>query len=115
MDANYDYSPAPVTEVANLRTDPDKVAQFQQVIKDHIGLVTQTPGCHGARLLSGVESPGWFILLIGWDSVEAHNGFRQSERFTAWRAAIGPFFATDPTIEHFADFGFSPATSVAGE
>lgn len=103
------YAPAPITEVANLRTDADKVSQFQQVLKDNIHLVTQTPGCHGARLLSGVESPGWFILLIGWDSVEAHEGFRASERFSQWRAAISPFFAADPVIEHFSDFAFAPA------
>ncbi len=100
---------APVTEIANLRTEPQNVEKFQQVLQENIQLVTQTPGCQGARLLSGVESPGWFILLIGWESVEAHNGFRNSDRFAPWRAAISPFFAADPVIEHFTDFAYSPA------
>jgi quinol monooxygenase YgiN len=49
-----------------------------------------------------VEHPSTWLLLVGWDSVEAHTvGFRQSEGFTRWRAAVGPFFAAEPTVQHF--------------
>jgi quinol monooxygenase YgiN len=52
----------------------------------------------------GVESPSRFVLLVEWDSVEAHlQNFRSTGRFTAWRAAIGPFFAEPPHVEHFTD------------
>lgn len=55
-------------------------------------------------MTQGVESPSRFVLLIEWDSVEAHEqGFRETERFGAWRAAIGPFFAKPPVVEHFED------------
>jgi heme-degrading monooxygenase HmoA len=54
----------------------------------------------------GVESPSRFVLLVEWDTVEAHEqNFRGTERFTAWRAAIGPFFAEPPHVEHFTDIG----------
>jgi len=29
-------------------------------------------------------------------------GFRESERYTEWRAIIGPFFAEPAKVEHFA-------------
>jgi quinol monooxygenase YgiN len=52
----------------------------------------------------GIESPDRFVLLVEWDSVEAHEqNFRATERFTAWRAEIGPFFAGPPRVEHFTD------------
>jgi quinol monooxygenase YgiN len=31
--------------------------------------------------------------------------FRATERFTAWRALIGPYFAGPPRVEHFTDVG----------
>ena len=44
------------------------------------------------------------MLLVEWDSVEAHlTNFRQTDRFTSWRAAIGPYFTAPPRVEHFTD------------
>ena len=44
-------------------------------------------------MTAGIESPNRFVLLVEWDSVEAHDqNFRQTDLFTAWRAAIGPSF-----------------------
>jgi heme-degrading monooxygenase HmoA len=52
----------------------------------------------------GIESASRFVLLVEWDSVEAHNdNFRATERFEKWRGHIGPFFARPPLVEHFTD------------
>ncbi len=52
----------------------------------------------------GIESPSRFVLLVEWDSVADHeNNFRATDRFGQWRAAIGPFFAGPPLVEHFTD------------
>lgn len=67
-------------------------------------LLLSSEGCRSARMTRGVESPTRFVLLVEWDSVEAHeNNFRASDRFPDWRAAIGPFFAEPPRVEHFTD------------
>lgn len=67
-------------------------------------LLTSTPGCRSARMTRGVESPSRFVLIVEWDSVEAHEqNFRASDRFARWRALIGPYFAQPPRVEHFAD------------
>ena len=48
------------------------------------------------------STPGRYVLLVDWDSVEAHTvGFRESAAFAEWRALIGPFFAKPPCVEHF--------------
>jgi quinol monooxygenase YgiN len=52
----------------------------------------------------GIERPTRFVLLVEWDSVEAHEvNFRQTDRFGRWRALIGPYFAAPPLVEHYED------------
>jgi quinol monooxygenase YgiN len=55
------------------------------------------------RMTRGMESPSRFVLLVEWESVAAHEGFRGSDGFDRWRAAIGPFLAGPPVVEHVAD------------
>lgn len=62
-------------------------------------------GCRSVRMTRGVESPSRFVLLVEWDSVDAHNAFRASERFGEWRGHVGPHFAAPPVVEHFDDVG----------
>jgi heme-degrading monooxygenase HmoA len=93
-----------VLEVADLAVNPasedEFIAAFQRV-KDTLA---STPGCRSVRMTRGIESPSRFVLMVEWDSVEAHEqNFRATDRFTAWRAALGPHFAGLPRVEHFAD------------
>jgi heme-degrading monooxygenase HmoA len=91
-----------VLEVALIDvTDPDGfTAAFQQARE----VLVSSPGCRSVRMTHGIESPDRFVLLVEWDSVEAHEvNFRQTDRFTTWRGLIGPFFAHPPRVEHFTD------------
>jgi quinol monooxygenase YgiN len=84
-------------------TDP---AGFEEAYLSVRDVIASTPGCHSVRMTQGIESPNRFVLLVEWESVEIHEtNFRQSERFKTWRAAIGPFFASPPVVEHFTDVG----------
>lgn len=63
-----------------------------------------TPGCCSVRMTRGVESPSRFVLMVEWDSIDAHiENFRDTERFTTWRGLIGPYFDGVPVVEHFVD------------
>jgi len=63
-----------------------------------------TDGCRSVRMTRGVETAKRFVMMVEWDSVDAHeNNFRGTERFKAWRSAIGPYFAEPPRVEHFTD------------
>jgi len=93
-----------VLEVANIQVtlgaEDDFVAAYHQVRE----VLAGTSGCHSVRMTRGIESPSQFVLLVEWESVQAHEqNFRAAERFTAWRAAIGPHFARPPHVEHFVD------------
>jgi heme-degrading monooxygenase HmoA len=72
--------------------------------------VLTTPGCRSMRMTRGVESPSRFVLLVEWDSVDAHlQNFRATDRFVRWRQAIGAHFASPPVVEHFTDVPAHPA------
>ena len=84
-------------------TDPDAFSAAYLGVRE---VLVSTPGCRSVRMTSGVESPHRFVLLVEWDSVEAHEAnFRSTDRFKTWRAAIGPYFAEPPVVEHFQDVG----------
>ena len=91
-----------VLEVALIDvTDP---AAFIAAYRSVHPVLAGTDGCHSVRMTSGIESPNRFVLIVEWESVEAHEvNFRQTERFAEWRAAIGPHFAQPPVVEHFSE------------
>ncbi|MDN5933246.1 MAG: antibiotic biosynthesis monooxygenase [Pseudonocardia sp.] len=100
-----------ITEIADFAVLADKQEQFADAIRDGLALVGETPGFRGARLTRSIETPTRFVLLIEWDTVEAHTaGFRESENFTRWRAIVGPFFDGPPTVEHVEELVSHPAS-----
>lgn len=93
-----------VLEVADIQVTPGSEKEFADAYREVRAVLTTTPGCLSVRMTQGVESPSRFVLLVEWESVEAHEqNFRATDRFGAWRGAIGPFFAGPPTVEHFTD------------
>jgi heme-degrading monooxygenase HmoA len=95
---------AMVLEVADFAVLPGKEDEFAAAVAQGLRFVADTPGFRSARLTRGVESSSRFVLLIEWDSLEAHTvGFRESENFGRWREVVGPFFDGPPRVEHFND------------
>jgi len=93
-----------VIEVALIEVVPGQEDDFAAAYAKARQLVITTPGCRSVRMSRGIESPSRFVLLVEWDSVEAHiKNFRESERFPQWRALIGPHFAAPPVVEHFRE------------
>jgi heme-degrading monooxygenase HmoA len=91
-----------VLEIANFSVLPGHEDAFITAYQGARELISVTPGCQSMRMTQGIETPTRFVLLIEWDSVEAHEAnFRASERYGPWRAAISPHFAEAPHVEHF--------------
>lgn len=64
--------------------------------------IEASPGFHGLDLLPAAEPDGGFLLLVRWDSIAAHrDGFRQSDRYPAWRALLHPFYPSVPVVTYF--------------
>jgi len=95
-----------VLEVALIDVHAGQEDAFAAAYAQGRPILAGTPGCRSVRMTRGIESPSRFVLLVEWDSVEAHEeNFRSSDRFPQWRALIGPFFANPPRVEHFNDLG----------
>jgi heme-degrading monooxygenase HmoA len=93
-----------VLEVALIDVLPGQEDAFAASYQLGYPLLVSSPGCRSVRMTRGIESPSRFVLLVEWDSVEAHDrNFRQTERFGKWREFIGPHFAKPPLVEHFTD------------
>jgi heme-degrading monooxygenase HmoA len=93
-----------VIEVALIDVQEGREDEFAAAYAKARPLVATTPGCRSVRMTRGVETPTRFVLLVEWDSIEAHlENFRASDRFPQWRALIGPYFDGAPQVEHFID------------
>ncbi|RKN34534.1 antibiotic biosynthesis monooxygenase family protein [Micromonospora musae] len=93
-----------VLEVALIDVLPGHEDAFAAAYAQGRPVLASTPGCRSVRMTRGIESPSRFVLLVEWDTVEAHDeNFRGTERFTQWRALIGPHFAGPPVVEHYTD------------
>jgi heme-degrading monooxygenase HmoA len=93
-----------VLEIAQIDVRPGDEEAFIKAYAEARALVAESPGCLSVRMTRGVESPSRFVLLVEWETLDAHTeGFRASDRFPQWRGLIGPYFASPPQVEHFAD------------
>lgn len=79
-------------------TQPEFEKQFEKaqlVISQAIGYISH-------QLQKCLENDKKYMLVVKWQTLEDHiEGFRNSERFTQWRALIGSYFDTPPVVEHF--------------
>jgi heme-degrading monooxygenase HmoA len=95
-----------VLEVADIEVVAGQEEQFAAAYRGVRDVLAGTPGCRSVRMTRGIETPNRFVLLVEWDDVAAHEqNFRATDRFTTWRAAIGPYFARPPHVEHVQDLG----------
>lgn len=86
-----------VTEIAEFTVDDaDGFVAAYRTVRHHL----EDAGATGVAMHRGVESPRRFVLLARWPSVAVHQSFRDGTTYRDWRAAIGPFFAADPVVEH---------------
>jgi heme-degrading monooxygenase HmoA len=81
-------------------TDP---TAFAQVLPDALPLVRQAPGCLSVRALRGVEAPETYLLLIEWESVEAHTTFTGTEQFARFVGLVREHYAGPSSMGHFQE------------
>ncbi|MCH5671880.1 antibiotic biosynthesis monooxygenase family protein [Streptomyces gilvus] len=95
-----------VVEHALLTVEAGREEGFQEVFGKAREVLAEADGFRWAELLRCAEQSEVCLLLVGWESVEAHTaGFRESERFRRWRALVGPFFTEPPAVRHFHELG----------
>jgi len=58
-------------------------------------------GSHGIKFLASIEDPGRVILMIEWDSVEAHTQIRGTPTYNAMRELTAKYQTAKSDGGHF--------------
>lgn len=91
-----------ILESAILNIRAGESEDFERAFKRASPLIASTPGYVSHDLLDCVESPDRYLLLVRWETLEAHIvGFRQSEIYKEWKALLHHFYDPFPVVEHF--------------
>ncbi len=91
-----------ITEHAILQVKAGEADAFTAAMRQAEPLIAATPGFCGIEVLPCIETADRFLLLVRWDSVEAHEqGFRGSERYLRWKALLHRFYTPFPLVEHY--------------
>jgi heme-degrading monooxygenase HmoA len=91
-----------VLEVAPLQIRAGQEAKFEAAFAVAQAILSSMPGYRSHALHRCLERPGEYLLLVRWDSLEAHvQGFRGSPRYAEWKALLHHFYDPFPTVSHF--------------
>ena len=93
-----------ILEVAPLRIRAGQAEAFEQSFREAQRIISSMPGYISHELQRCLELPNEYVLLVRWESVEAHEqGFRRSPEYQQWKALLHHFFDPFPTVLHFED------------
>lgn len=91
-----------ILEVAVLDVRPGQTDAFEAAFREAQAIIASMPGYRSHQLQRCVESADRYLLLVEWDTLEAHTvGFRQSAPYQRWKALLHHFYDPFPTVEHY--------------
>ncbi len=91
-----------ILEHAVLEVKAGEGGAFEEAFTRARPIIAASPGFRSLRLLACLESPGRYLLLVEWATLEDHTeGFRGSPAYQEWRALLHHFYDPFPTVEHY--------------
>jgi len=91
-----------ILEVAILNVRPGMAADFEAAFAQASSIISAMPGYVSHELQRCIEVPHRYILLVDWESLEAHTvGFRGSPQYQEWKRLLHHFYDPFPTVEHY--------------
>ena len=92
----------PVLEVALLDVRPGQEPSFEAAFRKAQAIIASMPGYRSHELQRCVENASRYVLLVRWDTLEAHTqGFRGSPQYQQWKALLHHFYDPFPVVEHY--------------
>lgn len=93
-----------ILEKAILNIRPGQSQAFEAALRQALPLIAASPGFINLEVRPCIETPDRFLLLVRWQTVEAHTeGFRGSPSYQEWRALLHHFYDPFPLAEHFGE------------
>jgi heme-degrading monooxygenase HmoA len=91
-----------ILEVAPLQVRPGREVEFEAAFRQAQRIIAQMPGYLTHELQRCIERPGEYVLLVRWQTLEAHEiGFRQSPQYGEWKRLLHHFYDPFPVVSHY--------------
>jgi heme-degrading monooxygenase HmoA len=91
-----------ILESAPLQVKPGQYAAFEAAFREAQAIIASMPGYISHELQRCIEREGQYLLLVRWESVEAHEvGFRKSPQYQEWKKLLHHFYDPFPTVLHY--------------
>lgn len=93
-----------ILEVAVLDVRSGQTDAFETAFAEAEPLIASIDGYRGHSLRRCLETPDRYLLLVEWETLEAHTvGFRGSPQYARWKALLHGFYHPAPVVEHYRD------------
>ncbi len=93
-----------VLEVAILNVISGQEREFEEAFHKAQSIISSMEGYISHQLQKGIENSSRYILLVNWQTLEAHTvGFRESEQYLEWKALLHHFYDPFPQVEHYEE------------
>lgn len=91
-----------ILELAILDVKPGSEAKFVAAFEEAQKYIARIEGYISHSLQKCIEKPGRYVLLVNWQTLEAHTvGFRGSPEYAEWKKLLHHFYEPFPTVEHY--------------
>ncbi len=76
--------------------------RFEHELLSGRSILASAEGCHSVELFRDVETPGGYLLRVGWETLAHHlERFPTSPQAPAFADVVEKFFAREPELRHF--------------
>ena len=91
-----------ILEVAPLKIRAGQASEFEVAFREAQRIISSMPGYISHELQRCVERADEYILLVRWESLEAHEvGFRKSPEYQEWKRLLHHFYEPFPVVSHY--------------
>jgi heme-degrading monooxygenase HmoA len=91
-----------IVEVAPLRIKPGQGTEFENAFRSAQRIIASMPGYLSHELLRCIERRDEYVLIVEWESLEAHEiDFRRSPEYQEWKALLHHFYEPFPVVSHY--------------
>jgi heme-degrading monooxygenase HmoA len=88
-----------ILEVAVLDVRAGSEAAYEAAFQQASSIISSMPGYISHQLQRCIEVPNRYILLVNWNSLEAHTvGFRGSPEYQNWKRLLHLFMIRFPLL-----------------
>lgn len=91
-----------ILEAVILDVISGKEKEFESVFAKASPIIASMDGHISHQLQHCIEAPNRFLLLVQWETLEAHTvGFRGSPEYQEWKKLLHHFYDPFPIVQHY--------------